>query len=540
MSDLVKVVYDGDIHTAIITVNGHPFNTKKIDGKEIADWAYPYTLRDIAWKGFYAEMVDALNGKKSFDLLFYGPDTALRELATSLRGMPVRVAADNEVKISYDDNEQHTDIKINGKRLDTSDLNGRSITEWVRPFSSHGVKWNGIFTELADIIGSEIYTVKFIGSSRSMTELIIERPESVNIIFENIDTKNTEMSSSDDGGFDYTFNDVIFDDDDTLSKDSGGSVILGEEDEVFFPYDFSADLVASRMHIDTEDFEQFIMNAVSDMEDAVLPEGDYVIEKLSSVISSAVIGYNNWCSIAIAKATYDKEAIPNIDYADELIYGDIMKAGYWETANFPYNKTSIFVHKLNTMRKMYTKAKGIHAVNLMKYHRDTLRAFMKIYESAPKHSTLRLDENFKFYYSVCRESIMRINDHLKDIYSDRPNMDKYFMTYIKNTSPGVEDPTGKRVDMNDICFDVNLYMEEQLLKEIVFMNQDSLLDKVGYWLPFVEIAANKSMDKKASNICRASISYISNINKGIYYYIVGKLFNALAVREEKHTGVILN
>jgi hypothetical protein len=192
------------------------------------------------------------------------------------------------------------------------------------------------------------------------------------------------------------------------------------------------------------------------------------------------------------------------------------------------------------MRRMYTKVKGIHAVNLLKYHRDTLKSFMDIYESAPKHSTLRLDENFKFYYSVCRESIFKISEHLRDIYGDRENMSKYFMTYIKNTSPGVEDPTGRRVDMNDICFDVNLYMEEQLLKEIAYMNQDSLMEKVGFWLPFVEIAANKSMDKKANNICRASINYISNINKGIYYYIVGKLFTALCVRQEKHSGIILN
>ena len=543
MSDLVKVVYDGEIHTTFITINGLPFKTDRIEGREIADWAYPYTIKNITWKGFYAEICEALGGKKSFDLVFYGPEKALKDLAISLRGLPVRVAADNEVKITYDENKKHTDIRINGKKLDTSDLIGRPIEEWVRPFSARGIKWYGIYKELSEIIGSEIYTVKFIGSSKAMTELIIERPESVDIIFENIDSKNSELSSADDGGFDYTFNDVILGDEIIRKIDSNDSSAQeGNEydDIVFFPYDFNVTGICSNLIIDTQDFNEFIKSIVSELEDAVLPSGEYVIEKLSTSISQAISGYNNWCSIAIAKATYDKEAMPNIDYADELIYGDTMKAGYWETANFPYNKSDIFIHKLDTMRRMYTKVKGIHAVNLIKYHRDTLKAYMNIYENAPKHSTLRLDENFRFYYSVCREAIFRINEHLRDIYGDRENMSKYFMTYIKNTSPGVEDPTGRRVDMNDICFDVNLYMEEQLLKEIAFMNQDSLMEKVGFWLPFVEIAANRSMDKKANNICRASINYISNINKGIYYYIVGKLFTALCVRQEKRSGIMLN
>ncbi len=538
MGDLVKVVYDGEINTTFITVNGVPFNTDRIDGREIEEWVFPFMIRNTSWNGFYSEMVQALKGSRSFDLIFYGSDHAYRELSNALRGFPVRIAADNEVRIVYDDSSRRTDIKINGKRLDTADIQGRDINEWIRPFSARGIRWNGLFTELSDIIGSEIFTVKFIGSSKSMTELIIERPETVNLIFENIESKNTELSSSDDGGFDYTFNDIVFEE--HRLKDLGDPVVLGEGEHNFFPYDLSVDNISRSVHVDTEDFTAFIENAVDDIKDAVLPEGDYVLNKLSVAISSAVSGYNNWCSIAIAKATVDKEAMPDIDYADELIYGDIMKAGYWKTSSIPCSKDRAFIHKLDTMRKMYTKVKGIHAVNLLKYHRDTMRAFIDAYESSNKYSELRITERYRFYYDVCRQAVFKVGAHLKEIYNDRANMSKYFMTYIKNTSPGIDVPGGRHIDMNDLCFEINKYLEQQLLNEVVYMNQDSLLDKVGYWLPFVEIAANKSMDKKANNICRASVSYISEINKGIYYFIVGKLFTAMAVREVSQTGNIYN
>ena len=65
MGRTVKVVYHADTLQTEITVDGEPFDTSRINGKEIDVWAYPFMLRKIKWNGFYEEMVEALTEKKN-------------------------------------------------------------------------------------------------------------------------------------------------------------------------------------------------------------------------------------------------------------------------------------------------------------------------------------------------------------------------------------------------------------------------------------------------------------------------------------------
>ena len=136
-SNRVCVSYDDEKLTAGITVNGADFDTSRINGREIDDWAYPFMMRNIHWNGFYEEMTAALNGEKEFELVFEGSAKALAVLKEALEAVPVTITAQAqqpEVVIEYDENELAAEISINGEIFDTSRINGKDIEDWVYPF----------------------------------------------------------------------------------------------------------------------------------------------------------------------------------------------------------------------------------------------------------------------------------------------------------------------------------------------------------------------------------------------------------------------
>lgn len=190
MKKTVKVTYNADTLQTEIIVDGQPFDTSRINGKEIADWAYPFMMRKIKWNGFYDEMVEALGGEKAFDLVFKGSEEALAELKEAWEDAPVTII-DNEkgdkvVIIEYDADKLSTKITVNGQPFDTSRIEGREIEDWVYPFMMRKVKWDGIFEELAKVVGSEEYSIEFSGSDAAMKELMEECPETVKILTKGI------------------------------------------------------------------------------------------------------------------------------------------------------------------------------------------------------------------------------------------------------------------------------------------------------------------------------------------------------------------
>lgn len=185
MKKTVKVTYNADTLQTEIIVDGQPFDTSRINGKEIADWAYPFMMRKVKWNGFYDEMVGALGGEKAFDLVFKGSEEALAELKEAWEDAPVTII-DNEkgdkvVIIEYDADKLSTKITVNGQPFDTSRIEGREIEDWVYPFMMRKVKWDGIFEELAKVVGTEEYSIEFSGSDAAMKELMEECPEGVQI-----------------------------------------------------------------------------------------------------------------------------------------------------------------------------------------------------------------------------------------------------------------------------------------------------------------------------------------------------------------------
>lgn len=186
MSKTVKVTYNAETLMTEITVDGQSFDTSRINGKEIADWAYPFMMRKIKWNGFYDEMVEALGGEKSFDLIFDGSEDDLNELKEAWEDAPVNIISEdcsgNNVVIEYDEDTLSTNITVSGVPFDTSRINGKEIDDWVYPFMMRKVKWDGIFEELANVTGSEEYTIEFSGSNSAMKVLMEECPENVEIM----------------------------------------------------------------------------------------------------------------------------------------------------------------------------------------------------------------------------------------------------------------------------------------------------------------------------------------------------------------------
>lgn len=185
MSEKIKVIYNADTPETSITVNGEPFDTSRIKGKEIEDWAYPFMMRKVKWNGFYDEMVEALGGKKEFEVVFEGSDEALAELKESLEDAPVSIIKQepvvvNIVDIEYDAGNLTTKITVNGQPFDTSRIDGKEIEDWIYPFMMRKVKWDGIFEELSKVAG-ETYTIRLSGADTAVKELEEESPDGVTI-----------------------------------------------------------------------------------------------------------------------------------------------------------------------------------------------------------------------------------------------------------------------------------------------------------------------------------------------------------------------
>ena len=195
MSKIIKVSYNADTLKTAIVVDGKDFDTSRINGKEIADWAYPFMVRKMRWDGFYDEMVAALGGEKAFDLVFEGSDEALAELKEAWEDAPVNVVSGeqgNKVSIIYDADARTTEITVNGQPFDTSRINDKEIEDWVYPFMMRKVKWDGIFDELKAALGTEDYEIQFSGTRAAMKVLMEECPENVTISYQKSDKPTSD------------------------------------------------------------------------------------------------------------------------------------------------------------------------------------------------------------------------------------------------------------------------------------------------------------------------------------------------------------
>lgn len=182
MSKTVKVRYQADAPSVEITVGDKTFDTTRIEGRTISDWAYPFIVQKIRWNGFYEEMKAFLNGEEEFYVRFEGDEKSLSILKNALNDTAAKVAGtDNKVVILYNSEPLSTKITINGKVFDTSRLDSRSISDWIFPFQFQGASWDGIYKELEKALNTNEYAIQFVGEPQYMKELMDECPGTVSI-----------------------------------------------------------------------------------------------------------------------------------------------------------------------------------------------------------------------------------------------------------------------------------------------------------------------------------------------------------------------
>lgn len=179
----VKATYTKDNGELKITYNEKKFDTSRIKNISIEQWAYPFLSNGIKWNGLYEELKD-FTGSTEFILQFDSDEESFSIIKNALTSQPVKlVGTNNTVTIVYSENPFTTRITINGKVFDTTLLQNRCIDEWIQPFQVREVHWNGIFKELEDYIGTDKYTVYFMGDQKLMSYLIDACPETVSIFY---------------------------------------------------------------------------------------------------------------------------------------------------------------------------------------------------------------------------------------------------------------------------------------------------------------------------------------------------------------------
>ena len=183
MIKIVKITYDDTLKQVSITYDSKKFDTSRIEGRDIADWLYPFIVKNVRWNGIYEELSKFI-GSEEFTIVFDGSEKSLEALKAAVKDTPAKVAGtNNKVVILYNKESVSTKITINGKMFDTSRIQGRTIDEWVYPFQFNNVKWDGIFTELENEIGTNIYGISFVGEQADMKELMSICPDNVDITF---------------------------------------------------------------------------------------------------------------------------------------------------------------------------------------------------------------------------------------------------------------------------------------------------------------------------------------------------------------------
>lgn len=183
MQTIVKIAYRNESNSLKITSEDKVFDTSRIKNMQVQEWAFPFCIKGVKWKGLYEELKQ-FTGKSDFVIYFDGQDDAFEIIKYSLEDVPVKlISTNNNVVILYSENPFTTKITVNGKVMDTTRIQNRSIDEWIKPIQIRDLSWKGIFKELEDFIGIDVYSIQFVGKQELMTPLINECPKNVDITF---------------------------------------------------------------------------------------------------------------------------------------------------------------------------------------------------------------------------------------------------------------------------------------------------------------------------------------------------------------------
>ncbi|MCI7804812.1 MAG: hypothetical protein MR503_07035, partial [Oscillospiraceae bacterium] len=94
MIKIVKITYDDTLKQVSITYDSKKFDTSRIEGRDIADWLYPFIVKNVRWNGIYEELSKFI-GSEEFTIVFDGSEKSLEALKAAVKDTPAKVAGTN-------------------------------------------------------------------------------------------------------------------------------------------------------------------------------------------------------------------------------------------------------------------------------------------------------------------------------------------------------------------------------------------------------------------------------------------------------------
>ena len=183
MESIVKMVYKKDLNILKISCNGKAFDVSRIKDIPIEQWVFPFCSKGVKWNGLYEEL-KAFTERNDFTLHFDSDDTSFEIVKYALSETPAKlIGTNNIVTILYNENPFTTSITVNGNVFNTARIQNRSIDEWINPIQIRDLQWNGIFEELSEFIGTDVYKIYFVGKQEFMKLLIDKCPKNVDVFY---------------------------------------------------------------------------------------------------------------------------------------------------------------------------------------------------------------------------------------------------------------------------------------------------------------------------------------------------------------------
>lgn len=185
MESIVKMVYKKDLNVLKISCNGKVFDVSRIKDIPIEQWVFPFCSKGVKWNGLYEEL-KAFTERNDFTLHFDSDDTSFEIVKYALSETPAKlIGTNNIVTILYNENPFTTRITVNGNVFNTARIQNRSIDEWINPIQIRDLQWNGIFEEITEFIGTDVYKIYFVGKQEFMKLLIDKCPKNVDVFYRN-------------------------------------------------------------------------------------------------------------------------------------------------------------------------------------------------------------------------------------------------------------------------------------------------------------------------------------------------------------------
>lgn len=183
MKPIVKITYQKESNELKISCADKTFDIARIKDITIEQWVFPFCSKGVKWNGLYEEL-KTFTESEDFILHFDSDETSFEIVKYALAETPARlVGTNNIVTIIYNENPFTTKIAVNGNVFNTTRIQNRSIDEWLKPIQIRDLQWNGIFEELETFIGTDVFTVYFVGKQEFMKLLIDKCPKSVDVFF---------------------------------------------------------------------------------------------------------------------------------------------------------------------------------------------------------------------------------------------------------------------------------------------------------------------------------------------------------------------